>query len=402
MVTAASTTSTLSPSQLSERAQGITATDIAAIVGVHPYRSAVDVWNEKLGHAQPFEGNDRTKWGVMLEPVIRADYEERKGVRVETRGTLSHDDWEWMKATPDGLVFEGADTYPDRGLEIKCHTIHLAYLYGSPGTDEIPEYELCQVGWNMAVTELQRWDLVAFIDGQPRDYVVDRDQELIEMLYERAQKFRTDYVLTGEPPPPDGSEAYTAWLNARHKSDNALAALLRVEGEVETMKNIERLRGLKEEIAALEAQEGIVVQSLKARIGDNAGLEWPNGKPVPTKGKNKGIAPCDRITWKKSKDGIGYDYRTAFEALRTRAQLVATANAETVQRAITALDKLAEETFANTRATITGKEIRTTLEQLRDLAREAAHAQPVETARTGSRSFRVPKHWKAAAEATDE
>lgn len=389
--------STLSPTQLAERATGITATDIAAIVGVHPYKSAVDVWSEKMGHAKPFEGNDRTKWGVLLEPVLRSDYEERKGVRVEVRGTLEHDDWPWMKATPDGLVYEGADVHPDRGLEIKCHTIHLAYLYGAPGSDEVPDYELCQVGWNMAVTELQRWDLVAFIDGQPIDYTIERDQELIETLYERAQKFRTDYVLTGEPPPPDGTAAYTAWLNSKHKADNALAALVRVEGEVETMRNVERLRGLRDEIAALEAQEGIVVQALKARIGDNAGIEWPNGKPAPTKGKSKGIPPCDRITWKRASDSHGSDYRGALEALRARAQLVATANAEAAQRAIVALDKLSEQYFANTRAAITGAEIRKTIEQLRDLAHEAAHVQPIPTVNPGSRRFLIPRHWKQAA-----
>lgn len=401
MVATAGHSSTLSPEQLAERATGITATDVAAIVGVHPYRSAVDVWSDKHGTSAPFIGNDRTKWGNLLEPVLRADYEERKGVRVEVHGTHSHDDWPWMKATPDGLVYEGASSEPDRGLEIKCHTIHLAYLYGAPGSDEIPEYELCQVSWNMAVTELQRWDLVAFIDGQPIDYVIDRDQDLIDTLYQRAERFRIDHVLKGEPPPPDGSEAYTKWLHALHKSDNALAALVRIDGEPETMRDVERLRGLRDEIAALETREGLVVQSLKARIGDNAGIEWPNGKPAPKKGKNAGIPPCDRITWRKAADGKYTAYQATFEALRTRAQLVATAHAEAAHRAITALDKLSDQYFANTRATITGKEIRTTLEALRDLAVEVSRAEPLQTIATGSRRFCVPRHWKAKSDADE-
>jgi putative phage-type endonuclease len=392
-------TSALSPEQLSERAQGITATDVAAIVGVHPYRSAVDVWADKTGTAQPFEGNDRTKWGNLLEPVLRSDYEQRMGVRVEVHGTLQHDDWPWMKATPDGLVYLGNDTHPDRGLEIKCHTIHLAYLYGAPGSDEIPQYELCQVTWSMAVTELQRWDLVAFIDGQPTDYVIERDQELVDMLHERAERFRRDYVLTNTPPPPDGSEAYTAWLNARHAADNALAAF--VPADAEAMRSVERLRELRDEIAALEAQEGIVVQALKARIGDNAGIEWPNGKPAPKKGKSAGVLPCDRISWKRAKDGVSHDYRTALEALRTRAQLVASAHGEAAQRAITALDKLSEQYFANTRATITGKEIRETLTALVELATGVADAQPVEVTKAGSRRFVVPRHWKQKSDDTE-
>lgn len=394
MVATAGHESTLSPSQLAERATGITATDIAAIVGVHPYRSAVDVWSEKMGHAKPFEGNDRTKWGNILEPVLRKDYEERKGVRVETRGTLQHDDWEWMKATPDGLVYEGADVEPDRGLEIKCHTIHLAYLYGAPNTDEIPQYELCQVGWNLAVTELQRWDLVAFIDGQPRDYVIDRDQELIDMLYERAVKFRTDHVLTGNPPPPDGSEAYGAWLAGKHSSDNALAALARVEDEPETMAMVRRLQALRDEIAALEAQEGVTVQHIKVRIGDNAGIAWPNGKPAPKKGAKAGQVPCDRISWKKTKDRTHRDYASVLDGLRLRAQLVTSAHGGDIERAIIALDKAANEYFANTRAQITGGAIKDLLVHLRDLAVDVSKAQAHETVSTGPRSFIVPTSWK--------
>lgn len=399
---ATATNSTLSPEQLAQRAEGVTATDIAAIVGVHPYRSAVDVWSDKLGLSATFIGNDRTKWGNLLEPVIRADYEERKGVRVEVHGTLSHPDWPWMKATPDGLVYEGNSSEPDRGLEIKCHTIHLSYLYGAPGSDEVPEYELCQCTWNMGVTELQRWDLVPFIDGQPADYVIDRDQELIDMLFDKAQRFRRDYVQTKTPPPPDGSAAYTAWLNAYHKSDNALAALVDISGEPETMANVEALRELRDQIAALEAREGIVVQSLKARIGDAAGLSWPNGKPAPKKGKLAGVAPVDKVTWKKAKDSAVPSYSAAFGALRMRAQLIASKHVDDANRAITALDKLADQYFANTRASVTGAQVRDTLTALRDLALEVAKAEPTIVPITGSRRFLVPRHWKGKAESADE
>lgn len=387
----------LSPSQLAERARGITATDIAAIVGVHPYKSAVDVWSEKLGHSAPFEGNDRTKWGNLLEPVLRSDYEERKGVRVEVHGTMQHREREWMKATPDGLVYERADVFPARGLEIKCHTVHLAYLYGAPGSDEVPDHELTQCTWNMAVTELQRWDLIAFIDGQPIDYVIDRDRDLIDMLRLKAERFLRDHVQTGTPPPPDGSEAYTAWLQARHRSDNALAALERVEGEPETMQNIERLRALRDEIAVLEQREGIVVQALKARIGDNAGIEWPNGKPAPTKGKSKGVPPCDRITWKLAAGGSFTNYRGAFEALQLRAQLLA-GHSPAVDRALVALERLSGVQFENSRATIAADEVRTVLGELRDFVVDASKAQAPVTPTAGSRRFVVPRQWKRSRE----
>lgn len=395
------TNSTLSPSQLAERASGITATDIAAIVGVHPYRSAVDVWSDKIGDAAPFIGNDRTKWGNLLEPVLRADYEERKGVRVEVHGTMQHRERPWMKATPDGLVYERAEVFPNHGLEIKCHTVHLAYLYGAPGSDEVPDYELTQCTWNMGVTELPRWDLIAFIDGQPIDYVIDQDRNLMDLLRLKAERFLRDHVQTREPPPPDGSAAYSAWLAARYSTDNALAALERVDHEPETMATITRLRELRDEIAALEAKEGKAVQALKARIGDNAGIEWPNGKPAPKRGKNKGVPPCDRITWKQAAGGSFTNYRAAFEALQLRAQLLA-GHAPAIERALVALDRVSGAQFENSRATIAADDVRTILAELRDFTVDAARVQPPVTPTMGSRRFLVPRHWKAKGNAADD
>jgi len=52
--------------------------DVAAIVGVHPYKTAHDVWLEKLGLAV-IEENEAMYWGKVLEPVILAEYERREG-----------------------------------------------------------------------------------------------------------------------------------------------------------------------------------------------------------------------------------------------------------------------------------------------------------------------------------
>lgn len=390
--------SNLSPEQLAQRLEGITATDISAIVGVHPYRSAVDVWQEKRGLAPPFEGNERTKWGNLLEPVIRSDYEERHGVRVEVHGTIAHPHMPWMMATPDGLVYRGHESEPSGGLEIKCHTVYLSHLYGDPGTDEVPPYELCQCAWSLGVTGLKRWDLVPFVDGMTSDYVIDRDDELISTLIERAERFRIDNVLAGNPPPPDGSESYSKWLAATHKADNAEAALIPIADNLEMLKIVSRLRELRDEIAELEGEEGIHVQSIKAVIGNHAGIEFPSGKAAPTKGKNKGIAPMDKITWKRAADSVHRDFSATFELVRSRAAMLSSAKEADVQRAIVALDKIAEATFENSRATITALEVRKLLADAYDLLRMIAAAEAISSTRPGSRRFVVPKSWKAKAE----
>jgi putative phage-type endonuclease len=285
----------LSPAQLDQRLAGITGTDLAAVVGVHPQRSAVNVWLEKRGEAPPWVDTDRTIWGEKLEPLVRVDYAARHGLRIEEPGTLVHPDHDWMMATPDGVAYALGGTEPLKGLEIKTHTIHLLHLYGAPGTDEVPPHELCQCVWGMAVTGLERWDLVAFIDNQPREYVIERDDEVIAHLKERAERFLVDNVRGGVAPDPDGSDAYDEWLKARWSKNTD--DLIDIGDDLETFALIERGRELREHDAEVEAELQRLTQAIKTKIGDKAGVTWrdANGKPL-------------KLTWKRSNGAKRVDH----------------------------------------------------------------------------------------------
>ena len=305
----------LSPQQIEARRTGMTATDIAAVVGVHPHRTAVDVFLDKTGVTEPSEGNDRTKWGELLEPVIRADFAERHGARVEVSGTLAHPKERWMLATPDGLVYYGDAARPDDGLEIKCHTFYLRHEYGTPLTDEVPHHELIQCTWGMAVTSIQRWWLVPFIDGQPTDYLINRDGELVEMLTDAARRFLVDHVRAGVPPEPDGSDRYTDWLRDHWKKNRDDLEV--VDGDEAMLAQLETLRLTRHQIASLEHNETLIVQALKRRIGDGAGLTWtgPDGKPR-------------KLTWKRNKPTEARavtNWAAVVAEARTTAQLAASA-----------------------------------------------------------------------------
>jgi len=301
----------LSPDQLAQRKTGITATDAAALAGIHPYRSAIDVYSDKLGLAPPFAGNDRTKWGNILERPIRDDYAERHGVRVEVPGTLQHPSVTWALATPDGICYEPRRPHPRNGLEIKTHSFRAADQYGDPGTDEVPAHELVQCAWNMYVSGLDDWDLVAFIDGQPAEYRIKRDDELIEMLRADAERFLVDHIHKKVPPNPDGSPSYNRYLSTTYPQRKP--ALVSLDDKPEAMMMV---RALKSELAALESTETaveILKQNLKAVCGDHAGIEWSD--PSATKGKS-------RITYKLSKDGSKTNWQAAWRSLVTEAQLV--------------------------------------------------------------------------------
>ncbi|MDP3766551.1 MAG: YqaJ viral recombinase family protein, partial [Dehalococcoidia bacterium] len=68
---------------LAARRAGIGGTDAAAILGLSPFRTPLDVYLDKTGAAQ----DERTetqpmRWGKALEPVIAEAVEERIGRHV--------------------------------------------------------------------------------------------------------------------------------------------------------------------------------------------------------------------------------------------------------------------------------------------------------------------------------
>lgn len=328
---------TLSTEQIALRRQGITATDVAALSGCHPYRTPLNVYLDKTGDAPSFVASERVRWGNLLEPLIRQDYARRHAVEVIEPGTLTHADVPWAMATPDGVaVLQGM---PVRGLEIKTHTVRIAAEYGAPGTDEVPGYVLVQCVWNLYVAGLDRWDVVAFWDGQPHDFVIERDDELVGQLVEVAERFLRDHVRPGVPPRPDGSEHFTRYLAARHPRDSS--SLLDVSGRPDVMLLISDLRAQRELLASSERCVETATQRLKEIIGDAEGITWTEpvaGKPVARK-----------MTWKCDKARKSTDWRAVVEDL---------------------CDTLAVPQDVRARA-------------------EEAHT----VSKPGARVFRVPSHW---------
>ena len=300
----------LTPEQLAQRRAGISASDVAAIVGMHPYASPIDVWLDKTGRKEPFAGNERTKWGNILEPAIRDDYAERRGVRVEVPGTLDHPTITWAKATPDGICYLPGRGMPENGLEIKTHSFRVRDWYGEQGTDQVPAHELIQCVWNLFVSGLDVWDLVAFIDGQPADYVIRRDDDLIDMLREAAERFLVDNVKADKPPEPDGSKSYDRYLSTRfpHKGE----AFVSIDGRTADLSDVRRLREVRSQLGDLELEAETIAQRLKITIGVNAGIEWTD----------PGDKRKSRITYRLAKDSEKTDWQAAYGDLLAKAKLV--------------------------------------------------------------------------------
>lgn len=276
------------------RATGIGASEIAAIVGLSPYTSPLDIYLRKVGLTEEFAGNESSRWGIRLEPAIAEAYTAETGIELtgDGRTTIVHPVHEFALCTPDRIAADRS-----RVVEIKTAGIRMAHLWGEPGSDDVPEYYLTQVAWQMAVLDIDAADIAVLIGGSDfRIYSVPRDRELEEALIEAARRFWYDNVMAHEAPSPRDSDEYARVLAAKYPTDR-IPDLIEADGE--TVEAVHALRELRAEIKRLQADELEAENLIKAAIGEHAGVFGHFGK----------------ITWKATKERAVTDYKALAASL---------------------------------------------------------------------------------------
>ena len=96
------------------RMQGIGASDAPVIMGETPFKTPRTLWSIKTGRRQEEPAGPAARRGHELERFARRAYERQTGIQMEPL-CLVHQEFEWMRASLDGLSFDGSTL-----LEIKC------------------------------------------------------------------------------------------------------------------------------------------------------------------------------------------------------------------------------------------------------------------------------------------
>lgn len=90
------------PEWLQWRAGRITATDASVLMDLNPYKTLMELWQEKLSIRSASEHNARMQRGHELEPIARKLFIEETGIEVSPICGEHDTDW-WMAASFDGL-----------------------------------------------------------------------------------------------------------------------------------------------------------------------------------------------------------------------------------------------------------------------------------------------------------
>lgn len=175
--------------------------DAAALVGLNPYKTNIDLWKEKTGRqtAPDISNEEFVKFGHDAEPHLREmfalDHPQYQVGYLENN-MFFNDKYPYAHASLDGWL---TDQDGRKGiLEIKTTNI-LQSMQKEKWNDRIPDNYYCQVLWYLMVTEFDFAILKARLRSEwqgeirvtIRHYTIERSEvmEDIEELRKAAEKF---------------------------------------------------------------------------------------------------------------------------------------------------------------------------------------------------------------------
>jgi putative phage-type endonuclease len=255
---------------LAERSSYIGASEVAAVIGASPWQTPVEKWQEKTGRIGTTEGNEAMEWGLLLEPLILAEYERRQGVTVERRQEFSrHPIYPFMGATLDGVT-------GSKLVEVKT-TSAFAKDFGDEDDDAIPDHYRVQVHAQMAVTGLAQADLVVLIGGQRlKIYPVERHDPLVNLIEDRCSEF-WECVQSDTPPTwgkmtPQSLAVINPECEGVAEWDEVTAAVI--------AEHIEKIEQNKETVKRLEEDIESYKSSVLQLLGNARTGYLPDGRRV--------------------------------------------------------------------------------------------------------------------------
>jgi putative phage-type endonuclease len=183
-----------------QRRVGIGGSDAAAIVGMDPWRTALDVYREKIGEAEERPVTPQMLRGRLLESVVVEEYARLTGKKVRRQPQRAHPDFPFIIANLDRQIL--ADDHDGTGLlEVKCPNMHVFLRYTREG---LPAHIVVQGQHYLGVTGYE-WMSYAIFNADLWKLVhfeIKRDDAFIEGLFEREAMFWREYVEQRVPPPP--------------------------------------------------------------------------------------------------------------------------------------------------------------------------------------------------------
>ncbi len=171
----------LTQEQIQERKNYIGASDAPIIMGISPWKTPYELWQQKLSLVEDNTDNFAIRRGNDLEPIARKAYINYTGIICEPK-FMVHNEIAYMSANLDGLSLDG-----NIAVEIKCPG---KKDHETAKNGEVPEKYYPQLQHQLAVLN---HDVIHYFSYYNEDdfilIEVKRNDEYINNLYNKEREF---------------------------------------------------------------------------------------------------------------------------------------------------------------------------------------------------------------------
>lgn len=264
---------------LAARGKGIGGSDVAALFGLSPYKSPMELYAEKIGAMPEKPKTWAMTRGNALEEPLAQWYAEQTGNKVQRRNKLfQHPEYPFLLANIDRWVVGHR-----KGLECKTAS---PFSFEKWKDGDAPLDYVLQCQHYMAVLGFEEWDLVYCIDGHDPEWItIKRDEETIRQIIDKASDFWNINIRQRIPPSVDSTESCRnalKYLYARPVPESVTeldAASTVWAGEYQKAS---------EDIKSAMERKEYAANMMKSALGDNE-IGMYRGERI--------------VTWKASKKG---------------------------------------------------------------------------------------------------
>ncbi len=260
---------------LARRRQGVGASDAPVILGLSRFKSAYQLWHEKLGIGGDGRMTEAQMWGLLHEPTVAAMYEIRTGEQLfNPRDTVRHPEHPYRYANLDRVR-------ADRIVQIKTDQTWSGW--GPDGSDQIPPPYLVQVTHEMDCAGAHLCDVAALLCGnQMRIYTVPFNPVLAERIADSQHEFWA-MVQRRVPPPIDWHHPTTAaFVTEIYKGVDGVA--VDADRDHPAWPEVVAYKQAGKAEAEAAARKEVAKAKIALAVGDAARVRFPGGWSV-TRGR---------------------------------------------------------------------------------------------------------------------
>jgi len=245
----------------------IGASEIAAILGLSPWRTPWEVWAQKTGRLDDYPSSPALEAGKLVESAVLDWAETRLGslqrqVEVAIPGTP-------IVCHPDGLTTNGEP------VEAKTTGLvgPVVGEWGADGSDEIPLYYTVQVLIQLAATGADRGYVPVLIGGQGfRLYVLLHSRDVARSLVDFICLWWTKHIEKDVPPSTDTVPSLDV-LSRVKRAPNKIV-------QWSSSELVDEWLAAKAAVSAAAKKEEELRARLLLELGDAEVAELPDGRQL--------------------------------------------------------------------------------------------------------------------------